>query len=152
VSELKKQVIAALLGAIAVALVGALSAFLTKVYHPDAIIKMFDGVTQTQYKLLEDRVAALEGRLPGYENLESRVSSLLSGNTIVKVFNADSPGLLTSNGFSNPVVLAGAKKWSIGGYLTKNDAVRFDRPAKLAVHPYAVFARIRSSNARVPIN
>jgi len=41
---------------------------------------------------------------------------------------------------------------SIGGYLTKNDAVRFDRPAKLAVHPYAVFARIRSSNARVPIN
>ena len=109
-SELKKQVIAALLGAIAVALVGALSAFLTKVYHPDAIIKMFDGVTQTQYKLLEDRVAALEGRLPGYENLENRVNSLLSGNTIVKVFNADSPGLLTSNGFSNPVVLAGGKE------------------------------------------
>jgi len=114
VSELKKQVIAALLGAIAVALVGALSAFLTKLYHPDAIIKMFDGVTQTQYKLLEDRVAALEGRLPGYENLESRVSSLLSGNTIVKVFNADSPGLLTSNGFSNPVVLAGGKEQSMG--------------------------------------
>jgi hypothetical protein len=114
VSELKKQVIAALLGAIAIALVGALSAFLIKVYHPDAIIKMFDGVTQTQYKLLEDRVAALEGRLPGYENLESRVSSLLSGNTIVKVFNADSPGLLTSNGFSNPVVLAGGKEQSMG--------------------------------------
>jgi hypothetical protein len=114
VSELKKQIIAALLGAIAIALVGALSAFLTKVYHPDAIIKMFDGVTQTQYKLLEDRVAALEGRLPGYENLESRVSSLLSGNTIVKVFNADSPGLLTSNGFSNPVVLAGGKEQSMG--------------------------------------
>ena len=113
-SELKKQIIAALLGAIAIALVGALSAFLTKVYHPDAIIKMFDGVTQTQYKLLEDRVAALEGRLPGYENLESRVSSLLSGNTIVKVFNADSPGLLTSNGFSNPVVLAGGKEQSMG--------------------------------------
>jgi hypothetical protein len=114
VSELKKQVIAALLGAIAVALVGALSAFLIKVYHPDAIIKMFDGVTQTQYKLLEDRVAALEGRLPGYENLENRVNSLLSGNTIVKVFNADSPGLLTSNGFSNPVVLAGGKEQSMG--------------------------------------
>ena len=113
-SELKKQVIAALLGAIAVALVGALSAFLTKVYHPDAIIKMFDGVTQTQYKLLEDRVAALEGRLPGYENLENRVNSLLSGNTIVKVFNADSPGLLTSNGFSNPVVLSGGKEQSMG--------------------------------------
>ena len=105
---------AALLGAIAVALVGALSAFLTKVYHPDAIIKMFDGVTQTQYKLLEDRVAALEGRLPGYENLENRVNSLLSGNTIVKVFNADSPGLLTSNGFSNPVVLSGGKEQSMG--------------------------------------
>jgi hypothetical protein len=75
---------------------------------------MFDGVTQTQYKLLEDRVAALEGRLPGCENLESRVSSLLSGNTIVKVFNADSPGLLTSNGFSNPVVLAGGKEQSMG--------------------------------------
>jgi hypothetical protein len=114
VSELKKQVIAALLGAIAAALVGALSAFLIKVYHPDAIIKVFDGVTQTQYKLLEDRVAALEGRLPGYENLERRVNSLLSGNTIVKVFNADSPGLLTSNGFSNPVVLSGGKEQSMG--------------------------------------
>jgi hypothetical protein len=114
VSELKKEVIAALLGAIAAALVGALSAFLIKVYHPDAIIKVFDGVTQTQYKLLEDRVAALEGRLPGYENLERRVNSLLSGNTIVKVFNADSPGLLTSNGFSNPVVLSGGKEQSMG--------------------------------------
>ena len=113
-SELKKEVIAALLGAIAAALVGALSAFLIKVYHPDAIIKVFDGVTQTQYKLLEDRVAALEGRLPGYENLERRVNSLLSGNTIVKVFNADSPGLLTSNGFSNPVVLSGGKEQSMG--------------------------------------
>jgi len=114
VSEFKKQVIAALLGAIAAALAGALSASLVKVYHPDAIIKMFNGVTQTQYKFLEDRVAALEGRLPGYEILERRVNSLLSGNTIIKVFNADSPGFLTSNGISNPVVLSGGKEQSMG--------------------------------------
>jgi hypothetical protein len=114
VSEFKKQVIAALLGAVVAASVGALSASLVRVYHPDAIMKMFNGVTQTQYRFLEDRVAALEGRLPGYENLESSVNSLLSGNTIIKVFNADSPGLLTSNGFSNPVVLSGGKEQSMG--------------------------------------
>jgi hypothetical protein len=113
-SEFKKQVIAALLGAIAAAFVGALGASLIKVYHPDAMIKIFNGVTQTQYKLLEDRVAAVEGRLPGYENLERRVNSLLSGHTIIKVFNADSSGLLTSNGFSNPVVLSGGQKQSMG--------------------------------------
>ena len=120
-SEFKKQVIAALLGAIAASLLGALSAFLVKVHHPDAITKMFNGVTQTQYKFLEDkvaaledRVAALEGRLPGYENLERRVNNLLSGNTIIKVFNANSQGFLTSNGFSNPVVLAEGKEQSMG--------------------------------------
>ena len=113
-SEFKKLIIAALLGAIAAAIIGALSASLVKVYHPDAMIKMFNGVTQTQYKLLEDRVAALEGRLPGYENLVRRVNSLLSGNTIIKVSNADSPGLLTSNGSSNPVFLSGGKEQSMG--------------------------------------
>jgi hypothetical protein len=114
VSEFKKQVIAALLGAIAASLLGALSVFLVKIHHPDAITKMFNGVTQTQYKFLEDRVAALEGRLPGYENLERRVNNLLSGNTIIKVFNANSQGFLTSNGFSNPVVLAEGKEQSMG--------------------------------------
>ena len=113
-NEFKKQVRAALLGAIAAALIGALSASLVKVYYPDAIIKMFHGVTQTQYKFLEDRIAALEGRLPGYENLERRVSSLIRGSTIIKVFSADSHGLLTSNGFSNPVVLSGGKEGSMG--------------------------------------
>ena len=113
-SEFKKQIIAALLGAIAAALVGALSASLVKVYHPDAIIKMFNGVTQTQYRFLEDRVAALEGRLSGYEDLERRVNSLISGNTIIKVVNGDGSGLLTSIGFSNPVVLSGAKEESMG--------------------------------------
>jgi hypothetical protein len=114
VSEFKKQVIAALLGAIAASLLGALSASLIKVHHPDAITKMFNGVTQTQYKFLEDRVAALEGRLPGYENLERRVNSLLSGNTTIKIFNANSPGFLTLNGFSNPVVFVEGKEQSMG--------------------------------------
>ena len=53
---------AAFLAAVATALVAALIAFLAKLYDLDAIIQMFNGVTQTQYKLLEDRVAALEGR------------------------------------------------------------------------------------------
>ena len=113
-SESRNPLIAAFLASVVVASAAVLVAFLAKLYNLDAIIQMFNGVTQTQYRFLEDRIAALEGRLPGYENLERRVNSLLSGNTIIKVFNTDSLGLLTSNGSSNPVVLSGGKEQSMG--------------------------------------
>ena len=61
-SESKSPLIAVLLAAVATALVAALIAFLAKLYDLDAIIQMFNGVTQTQYKSLENRVAALERR------------------------------------------------------------------------------------------
>ena len=53
---------AAFLAAVATALVAALIAFLAKLCNLDAIVQMFNGVTQTQYKSLENRVVALERR------------------------------------------------------------------------------------------
>jgi hypothetical protein len=55
---------AAFLAAVATALVAALIAFLAKLCNLDAIVQMFNGVTQTQYKSLENRVVALERRPP----------------------------------------------------------------------------------------
>ena len=60
-SESKNPFIAGFLATVATAV---LIAFLTKLYDLDAIIQMFNGVTQTQYKSLENRVVALERRPP----------------------------------------------------------------------------------------
>ena len=61
-SKSRNPLIAAFLASVATALVAVLIAFLAKLYDLDAIIQMFNGVTQTQYKSLENRVVALERR------------------------------------------------------------------------------------------
>ena len=63
-SESNNPLIAAFLAAVATALVAALIAFLAKLCNLDTIVQMFNGVTQTQYKSLENRVVALERRPP----------------------------------------------------------------------------------------
>ena len=63
-SESRNPLIAAFLATVATALVAVLIAIFAKLYNLDAIIQMFNGVTQTQYRSLENRVVALERRPP----------------------------------------------------------------------------------------
>jgi hypothetical protein len=63
-SESNNPLIAAFLAAVTTALVAALIAFLAKLWNLDTIVQMFNGVTQTQYRSLENRVVALERQPP----------------------------------------------------------------------------------------
>ena len=63
-SESRNPLAAAFLASVATALVAVLIAIFARLYNLDAIVQMFNGVTQMQYKSLENRVVALERRPP----------------------------------------------------------------------------------------